>query len=289
MMSLAPARKIVRGLLLGDTDLPQQCNVAMPDPQDEISVWLHGEGVPRDVTDAHALACAAPFTIGIGLDDSSEESGHLSLRFCERHGERRVLGEIGLRGAGTIRTKGQTLCLFEARSCRNYCLPWMRLWAHRLFQAYVRGRRGDPDVRMNALGARSMTVGFICPRPVVLVSVIDGENGSIFPMNLFGPIGKGYIAFALNSSRQAAPLAAGTGSACRIQQHPIGTYRSGPATRQEPPPAIGPVGSTSVRNPAVSFAWDPGSVFRVAGAGVEGRGGPQARKPYAVCGAGDPR
>jgi flavin reductase (DIM6/NTAB) family NADH-FMN oxidoreductase RutF len=47
---------------------------------------------------------------------------------------------------------------------------------------------------------------FICPRPVVLVSLLDGERGNIFPMNLMGSIGEGYLAFALNSKRQAAPL-----------------------------------------------------------------------------------
>jgi len=207
MSLLKQARKIVRRMVLGDTDLPQQCAVAMPDPQDEISVWLYGAGPPRDVTDAHAPACAAPFTIGIGLEDDPGESAHLSLRFCERHGERRMLGEIGLRAAGIIRTSGQTLRLFQARSCRNHCLPWTRLWAHQLLQVYFQWRRGgDPDVRMDTLGTRSMMVLFICPRPVVLVSVMHGETGNIFPMNLMGPIGKDYMAFALNSSRQAAPF-----------------------------------------------------------------------------------
>jgi flavin reductase (DIM6/NTAB) family NADH-FMN oxidoreductase RutF len=218
MSLLKRARKMVRRMVLGDTDLPQQCTVAMPDPQDEISVWLHGAGAPRDVTDAHAPACAAPFTIGIGVEDDPGESADLSLRFCERHGERRVLGEIGLRAAGIIRTNGgtngHTLRLFQARSCRNHCLPWTRLWAHQLHQAYVQLRHGgDPDVRMDALGTRSMIVLFICPRPVVLVSAMHGECGNIFPMNLMGPIGRGYMAFALNSSRQAAPFVEQAGRA----------------------------------------------------------------------------
>ncbi len=207
MTLLKRARKSLRRMLLGDTDLPQQVTVAMPDPQDEISVWLHGAGAPRDVTDAHVPACAAPFTIGIGLEGDLEESAHLALRFCERQGERHVLGEIGLRAAGTIRTGGPAVHLFEARSCRNRCLPPARLWAHRLHQALVQGRGGsDPDVRMSPLGTASMIVAFICPRPVVLVSAIDGQRGNIFPMNLLGAIGSGYMAFALNSARQAAPL-----------------------------------------------------------------------------------
>ena len=47
---------------------------------------------------------------------------------------------------------------------------------------------------------------FICPRPVALVSLLQGDRGSIFPMNLMGPVGEGHFAFALNSKKQAALL-----------------------------------------------------------------------------------
>jgi flavin reductase (DIM6/NTAB) family NADH-FMN oxidoreductase RutF len=221
MMSLqTAARQIIRRMALGDTDLPQQCTIELPDPQDEIRVWLHGAGAPRDVTDAHVPACAAPFLIGIGLDDDPGHNARLSLKFCESHRDRRVLGEIGLASARAIQTSGQTLRLFEARSCRNYCLPWTRLFAHRLYQTYAKFRhRGHPDASRNtdvpidALGTRSMVVAFICPRPVVLVSVSHGDTANIFPMNLLGSIGNGQIAFALNSSRQAAPLVEQAGRA----------------------------------------------------------------------------
>jgi flavin reductase (DIM6/NTAB) family NADH-FMN oxidoreductase RutF len=51
-----------------------------------------------------------------------------------------------------------------------------------------------------------MMVYFICPRPVALVSVLHEGLLNVFPMNLMGPLGHGYFAFALNSLRQAAPL-----------------------------------------------------------------------------------
>ncbi|HEY6340826.1 MAG TPA: flavin reductase [Bryobacteraceae bacterium] len=214
MSLLKRARKIFRRMALGNTDFPQQCSVAMPDPQDEIGVWLHGAGPPRDVTEAHAPACASPFTVGIGLEDPPRDHACLSLRFCERSGRRRMLGEIGLRHAGIVGTSGPPLALFQVRSCRNRCLPWTRLWAHHVFRAYFQSRGGgDPDLLMDALAMRSMIVLFISPRPVVLVSVMNGDTGNIFPMNLLGPIGKGYMAFALNSSRQAAPLVEKAGRA----------------------------------------------------------------------------
>jgi hypothetical protein len=36
---------------------------------------------------------------------------------------------------------------------------------------------------------------FICPRPVGLLSVAYRDNKNIFPLNLMGPIGKGYFSF----------------------------------------------------------------------------------------------
>jgi flavin reductase (DIM6/NTAB) family NADH-FMN oxidoreductase RutF len=214
MTFLKRARRIVRRMALGNTDLPQQCTVAMPDPQEEITVWLHAAGPPCDVTEAHAPACALPFAVGIGLKEPPGARERVSLRFCERYGQRRMLGEIGLRQAGIVATNGPALNLFQARSCRNRCLPWPRLWAHQLFQAYSQSRGGgDPDLRMDALAMRSMIVLFICPRPVVLVSVMNGDSGNIFPMNLLGSIGNGYMAFALNSSRRAAPLVEKAGRA----------------------------------------------------------------------------
>jgi flavin reductase (DIM6/NTAB) family NADH-FMN oxidoreductase RutF len=204
---LTQVEKTLRRLLLGDTDLPQQCLVPMPDPQDEISVWLDGAGAPRDVTDTHLIACPLPFTIGLGMQDSPGVSATLSLQFRERHGQRALLGEVFLRASSTVQTSGPTLRLFDALACRNYCLPWARLRAHYMRHSYVQWRGGgDPEVPMSSLARRSMIVFYICPRPVVLVSVMHGEEGNIFPMNLLGEIGKGYLAFALNSSRQAAPL-----------------------------------------------------------------------------------
>jgi flavin reductase (DIM6/NTAB) family NADH-FMN oxidoreductase RutF len=142
--------------------------------------------------------------VGICLENEIERPADLSLRFHERHGRQRLLGVIGLRLTGVVDTNGQALRLFKARSCSNFCLPRMRLFAHDLLRAYSQRRKGgDPSVPMDSLSSRSMAVFFICPRPVVLVSVAHSENGNIFPMNLMGATSGRYMAFALNSSRKA--------------------------------------------------------------------------------------
>jgi len=207
--------KAVKKAALGSADVPQECTVGMPDPQQEIRIWLEGCGDPLDVTLNHVVACASPFTVGIGLNleryEPNRRTGVL-LRFQERNGGQRLLAKVALRPSETVSATGQELSLFQIRRCSNYCLPRHQIWAHDLHQALVR-RRNDknPEIPMSVRAARSMNVFFICPRPVVLVSVMHGDSGNIFPMNLFGGIGDGYFAFALNSRRKAAPLVERTG------------------------------------------------------------------------------
>src|SRR5205807_4866731 len=116
--------------------------VGMRDPQSEVAVELHGLGAPRDVTHSHMLACAAPFTVGIGFDGpvdlESLRERQLWLRFRQRAGEQRLLGALRLRPSATIPVNGQDVCCFAVRSSRNQCLPRMRLWARYLHWAYLR-------------------------------------------------------------------------------------------------------------------------------------------------------
>lgn len=204
------ARRMLKRIVLGAVDFPQQCPVGMRDPQSEVTVWLHGLGKPCDVTDTHFMACAAPFTIGIRLEGVRsmllKESSGLSLAFHERDGRQRLLGTIALQLSAAIPVDMQPLCLFQPVGCRNYCLPKPRLWARQLHYAWLRRRDRAADIRLAAHEAHSMFVFYICPRPVVLVSVADAQAANIFPMNLMGSIGKEYFSFALNSTRPVTRL-----------------------------------------------------------------------------------
>jgi flavin reductase (DIM6/NTAB) family NADH-FMN oxidoreductase RutF len=202
----------LKRMLLGETNLPQQCTVGIQDPQREVSVWLHGIGGPRDVTFEHSIACASPFTICIGgkdwqLRDTGESP---TLEFREHDGEGFLLAELGLRHTATILTDGQAIHLFQVDRCRNYCLSPGRLWAHYLHHAYLRWR-STSHIRLTACEAQAMTASFICPRRVVLVSAVWGDRNNIFPMNLLGSLSDDYFAFSLDSTRLAAPLVAGAG------------------------------------------------------------------------------
>ena|SRR3569833_4386263 len=116
-MSL-PVFQALKRLAMGDSIFPQQVTIGMRDPQCEITVWLHGLGRPHDVTNRHVMACVDPLMIGVVFDPSwpapSETGGKLCLRFMERRGKKRLLGEIRLAGAG-IQFGEDVLRLFRVR------------------------------------------------------------------------------------------------------------------------------------------------------------------------------
>jgi flavin reductase (DIM6/NTAB) family NADH-FMN oxidoreductase RutF len=213
MSIIGKSRKIIQRLIFGDTLLPQAFTIGLEEPQTEIAVWLHGFGAPIDVTHCHSMACADPFTVCIALDGEQEltevKLRRLLLKFRERDGQRRILGQINLNGEKTtiIPAVGSQLILFEARSSANYCLPKARLLAHYLLHRYSLWRKVDSaGVKMSFLERRAVMVMFIRPHPVVLVSLDSEAGGNIFPMNIMGDLGHNYFAFALKNSRLAARL-----------------------------------------------------------------------------------
>jgi flavin reductase (DIM6/NTAB) family NADH-FMN oxidoreductase RutF len=209
-------RRIVKKVVFGETLLAQEFFIGLPEPQVEISVLLYGLGAPLDVTHRHSMACAAPFAICVAFDKSTKTGdacwNRLTLKFRERSGERKVLGEIGLKLVTSIPAADFELCFFEARSSANHCLPTVRLYAHYLLHAYW-GRRmsGTSGMKMSFLEKRAAMVNFIRPHPVVLVSLSWERHENIFPMNIMGELGHGYFAFALKDSRKAAHLVEGSG------------------------------------------------------------------------------
>src|ERR1700761_5869520 len=127
-------RLVIKRIAFGNTLLPQEFTLGLEDPQTEITVWLHGVGAPRDVTRRHSMVCASPLTICIGFDEgqrpSEKELVRFSLKFCERAGQKRVLGEIGLKPQMAVAETGSEFVLFEPLSSKNYCLPNVRLYTH---------------------------------------------------------------------------------------------------------------------------------------------------------------
>jgi hypothetical protein len=197
----------IRRLAFGSWSYPEFCDVALRDPQTEVAVWLHDAGAPRDVTRDNLVLSMRPLTVGVVLGDANDgalrEQASVSLKLYERNGKSQLLGEIALRWIDTIRVGPHSLALFRVRRSRNHCLPRRQLWRRYADSAYQRwrahARPGDAQVRVVMRDVHAHFVLYICPRPTVLVSVMDGDDCNMFPMDLTGPIGSDHFALALHS------------------------------------------------------------------------------------------
>ncbi len=202
----------LRALLRGSgADLPQQCALGTPDPQQQVRVWLRGPVGDLDVTDRHALACGAPFKLGVYLGETQFVPGDAYRLHLHSGNEREtLLGEVSLECEEIIQLGGPRITLFGARGFRNLCLPALDVWRQYAFFSYqrwnARHRKAPDEVKPTWLAFHCMTVLFICPRPVVLVSVAHGSRFNMFPMNLMANAPGGHFVFALNSHRKACPL-----------------------------------------------------------------------------------
>ena len=208
-------REFAKRMAFGPASYAQQFPIGLTEPQEEITVRLHGRSGVRDVTRNHVMACGAPFTIGIGIEKNESETiandTSLSLQFYGHSAKEKLFGSIDLRLSEIIPVGARCLHLFQAQSYENYCLPKFWLWTRYLHYAYLRARGPAQDVRLSVRELHSMFVFYICPRSVVLGGVTDGQCTNVFPMNLMGTIGDGYFSFALNSERPVTSLVKRTG------------------------------------------------------------------------------
>jgi len=210
-------RNLLKRILYGDTSIPQEFTIALTQPQNEVTVSLQCAGMSIDVTDRHTIACCAPFILGIPAYTEHAAAifncEHALLVFTERAHPRRTLGVIHLAPQEMIALEDVRLILFAVLGSKNYCLPMLRLWAHYLPGAVSNLRKlASFDIKMTYAEIRASQVAFVRPHPLMLGSLNDSAGGNIFPMNLLGDLGGGYVAFALKDSRRAAHLVESAGS-----------------------------------------------------------------------------
>lgn len=206
------ARRALRNILFGQELPAQEFTIGMEAPQSEVKVWLRGLGDPIDVTGRYAMACAAPLTICISLDEIGAATFHkaadLMLEYTANDMVPTVLGRIALMPTGgVIAIKGIVVLLFEPRWSQNFCVPRLQLYRQYLLYFYRKFKcAGTSDVRMSFLEETAAMVMFIRPHPVALGSVSSESGRNMFTMNIMGSAGKDYFTFALKNSRTPAHL-----------------------------------------------------------------------------------
>ena len=195
-------RQGLERIVFGGEVLPLRFFIAQPQPQEEIEVWLHGFGPPRNVTRRHGPASTIPFTFWVAFDapevPDDRQCARMSLRFHATGHRRRLLGKLGLKPTHTIRAGKSAILVFEPSSASNYCRPRLRLSLHFLLQMW---KQRHSKIKLSQLEHRAMSALFICPRPISLVSVAEPGRASMFPLNVMGDVDEEYFAFALTASK----------------------------------------------------------------------------------------
>jgi flavin reductase (DIM6/NTAB) family NADH-FMN oxidoreductase RutF len=203
-----PAKRLLRNL----ASYPRYGPVAMDDPQEAVEVWLRGPGEPKNVTRNNVIAALRPLTIGVMFrrnESPPQADQPFRLSMHDRSAPQRLLGVLHLRLARTIELQDHRFCLFELDGSENLCVPSLslRLYYLREQRRMRQRRRTSPyNFQMTPGDVRGIHVFYICPRPVVLVSVEHEASGNLFPMDLIGPTDSPWFSMALRSTSPAVRL-----------------------------------------------------------------------------------
>jgi flavin reductase (DIM6/NTAB) family NADH-FMN oxidoreductase RutF len=202
-MSLQPQlRRWIRGL-------PQWSPVALRRPQQAVQVRLSTGQGEFDVTCAAVVAALRPLTLAVGLDaqllSALADRPQPRLHFMDLESGREV-GVLQLEYVRNWNVPGAAIGLFEIERGTQRCLRWpYRDW-NRWLQNRSMRRNTDPhNFFMPPEAIQQQMIFYICPRPVVLVSVDDGSHSNLFPMDLVGPVSVDRFTLALRSTSQSIP------------------------------------------------------------------------------------
>jgi len=178
--------------------IPCWAPIGLPEGRQLVDVVLRSAGSSIDVTFNHVIVSLVPLTIAVGHAGVAQGE----LAFIDRDGGRE-LGTLRLRRAPDAPGDDTGLSFLEVDRGRHACLPTgLRAW-HRLLQARW---RHDGGFRMSNTAVQHLALFYLRPRPVVLVSVDDGENDNLFPMDLIGTLRDTFTLALRSTSPSVATL-----------------------------------------------------------------------------------
>jgi flavin reductase (DIM6/NTAB) family NADH-FMN oxidoreductase RutF len=184
--------------------LPQWPPIALREPQHAVQIRLTTVRGEFDVTRAAVVAALRPLTLAVGLDPplmtAIEGRAQPEFHFVDLDSKRTV-GVLQLQHVRNWNTSGVVIGLFEVRHGTHRCVRWpYRPWNHWLQNRRMRKNTDPNNFFMPPEAVQQQMIFYICPRPVVLVSVDDGSHSNLFPMDLIGPVFSDRFTLALRST-----------------------------------------------------------------------------------------
>jgi flavin reductase (DIM6/NTAB) family NADH-FMN oxidoreductase RutF len=185
--------------------LPQWAAVGIEPPQQAISVSLDWSGHSIDATANHTIASLKPLVVAIGVSDLAARPSKATLVYRDRQTGKEI-GHIALTHATDRSVAGTPIGIFGVDGANHRCLGWPQRSWNAWLQARAMRRNKDPhNFQMAPKAVRQLMTFYICPRPVVLVSVSGASHSNIFPMDLIGPLAKSCFTFALRNTSVSVP------------------------------------------------------------------------------------
>jgi flavin reductase (DIM6/NTAB) family NADH-FMN oxidoreductase RutF len=183
--------------------LPQWSTIALAPPQHAVDASLRWDGGSADITNDHTVASLKPLTIATSVDAGE----HAVIQYSDR-ATGNTVGTLHLAKATSIAVDDKTLTLYHVAKGEHRCLAWPRRpWNAWLQNRLMRKHPSGQHALMTPESVQQLMIAYLCPRPVVLVSVGAGEHQNIFPMDLIGPLERsGFYSLALRSTNVSAPF-----------------------------------------------------------------------------------
>lgn len=177
--------------------LPQWSTVAIAPPSQAVTATLHWDGNLVDVTADHTVAALKPLVIATSVDAGQQPV----LEYWDS-ATGRVLGILHLVRAASLATEEISLALYHVAAGEHRCLSWpRRSWNAWLQNRLMLKQQAPHHLAMAPAAVQQLMIAYLCPRPVVLVSVGAPDHKNIFPMDLIGPLERsGYFSLALRST-----------------------------------------------------------------------------------------
>ncbi len=206
-------KRLLKPLVFGRAPWVLHATVALRDPHLITRVVLDGLGEPRDVSCDHVPVSLRPLTLGLclpaTLPASTVRAAPLRLTLRDWDQGARLRGTLTLRAEQSIDLSPERrLWVCEVAGSSNHCVAPFHMYAREARDAWHR-RKGKPNpynFTMTPADLRALNVYYMRPRPVSLVTVIDGGQSDLFPMDLIGSVSSGNFLMALRSTSPAIPL-----------------------------------------------------------------------------------
>jgi flavin reductase (DIM6/NTAB) family NADH-FMN oxidoreductase RutF len=183
--------------------LPQWSTIAVVPPQHAVIASLRWDGQSADVTADHTVASLKPLVIASSLD-----AGQRPVLEYRDRASGTLLGVLQLMQMAPIATGSTSVILYHVTAGEHRCLRWPRRpWNAWLQNRLMRKNRASPHSALEPAAVQQLMIAYLCPRPVVLVSVEAHGHRNIFPMDLIGPLERsGLFSLALRSTNVSAPV-----------------------------------------------------------------------------------